>query len=199
MPSIRNTVDRLAAWRAGRSYVTLRFTVHKRLAPIVEPLIERLLPFDDDGETYRCSIIQWTLNERPVLHTHRGVVSTLRVDGPLQDAGHTSFPLGGLIEAPHVTAHLDPIAARRLDSRLQDAIDGVIQGWIVEHGLYDEPRPRREIDRPKADQEAKAVIAAWVSDTAKATNFSDDDMDRCCPSSAADTPCAACQEGSRHA
>jgi len=196
MPSIRNSVDRLAARLRGRSYVTLRFTVHQRLAPIVEPLIERLLPFDDDGETYRCSIIQWTLNERPVLHTHRGVVSTMRVDGPLQDAGQTSFPLGGLIEAPHVTAHLDPITARRLDSRLQDAIDGVIQDWIVEHGLYDQPRQRREIDRLKADREAKAVIAAWVSDT---TTTSHDDAGKCLSSFTADTPCAACREGSRHA
>ncbi len=181
MPSIRNTVDRLAAWLAGRSYVTLRFTVHQRLAPIVEPLIERLLPFDDDGETYRCSISQWTLNERPVLHTHRGVVSTLRVDGPLQGAGRTCLPLGGLIEAPHVTAHLDPIAARRLDSRLQDAIDEVVQNWIIEHGLYDQPRQHREIDRPKADREAKRIIAAWVSNTA------------------ADAPGEACREGSDHA
>ncbi|OJY68096.1 MAG: hypothetical protein BGP16_14585 [Sphingobium sp. 66-54] len=180
MPSIRNSVDRLAAWLAGRSYVTLRFTVHQRLAPIVEPLIERLLPFDDDGETYRCSISQWTLNERPVLHTHRGIISTLRVDGPLQNAGGTCLPLGGLIEAPHVTAHLDPIAARRLDSRLQDAIDEVIQNWIVEHGLYDQPRQRREIDRPGADREAKRIIAAWVSDTT------------------ADTSRAASREGADH-
>lgn len=181
MPSIRNTIDRLAAWLAGRSYVTLRFTVHQRLAPIVEPLIERLLPFDDDGETYRCSISHWTLNERPVLHTHRGVVSTLRVDGPLQDAGGTYLPLGGLIEASHVTAHLDPVAARRLDSRLQDAIDRVIEEWIVEHGLYHQPRQRREIDRPVADREAKRIIAAWVSDTT------------------ADTSRATSQEGSDHA
>ncbi|MHA6767866.1 hypothetical protein [Sphingobium ummariense] len=181
MPSIRNTVDRLAAWLAGRSYVTLRFTVHQRLAPVVEPLIERLLPFDDDGETYRCSISQWTLNERPVLHTHRGIVSTLRVDGPLQNAGGICLPLGGLIEAPHVTAHLDPIAARRLDSRLQDAIDRVIEEWIAEHGLHDQPRQRREIDRPEADREAKAMITAWVSDTT------------------ADAPCEADPEGSDHA
>jgi hypothetical protein len=181
MPSIRNTIDRLAAWLAGRSYVTLRFTVHQRLAPIVEPLIERLLPFDDDGETYRCSISHWTLNERPVLHTHRGVVSTLRVDGPLQRAGGSYFTLGGLVEAPHVTAHLDPIAARRLDNRLQDAIDRVIEEWIIEHGLYDQPRQRREIDRPRADREAKRIIAAWVSHAT------------------ADAPGEACREGSDHA
>lgn len=181
MPSIRNTIDRLAAWLAGRSYVTLRFTVHQRLAPIVEPLIERLLPFDDDGETYRCSISHWTLNERPVLHTHRGVVSTLRVDGPLQDAGGSYFPLGGLIEAPHVTAHLDPIAARRLDNRLQDAVDRVIEEWIIEHGLYDQPRQRREIDRPKADREAKRIVTAWVS------------------GATVDASGEACREGSDHA
>ncbi|MHA6769782.1 hypothetical protein [Sphingobium ummariense] len=101
MPSIRNIIDRLA----GRSYVTLRFTVHQRLAPIVEPLIERLLPFDDDGEAYRCSISHWTLDERPVLHTHRGVISTLRVDGPLQDAGRTCLPLGDLSK-PRMSPHI---------------------------------------------------------------------------------------------
>ncbi|WP_293983595.1 hypothetical protein [Sphingobium sp.] len=180
MPSIRNTVDRLAARLRSRSHVTLRFTVHQRLAPMVEPLIERLLTFDDDGETYRCSISHSMLSERPVLHSHRGVISTLRVDGPLQDAGRTCLPLGGLIEGPHVTAHLDPIAARQLDNRLQDAIDEVIQNWIIEHGLYDQPRQRREIDRPKADREAKRIIAAWVSDAT------------------ADASGEACREGSDH-
>lgn len=181
MPSIHNTIDWLAARLRSQSHVTLRFTVHQRLAPMVEPLIERLLPFDDDGETYRCSISHWILDERPVLHTHRGVISTLRVDGPLQDAGRTYLPLGGLIEAPHLTAHLDPITVRQLDRRLQDAIDEVIQNWIIEHGLYGQPRQRREIDRPRADREAKRIIAAWVSDAT------------------ADASGEACREGSDHA
>jgi hypothetical protein len=191
MPSIRNSVDRLAARLRGRSYVTLRFTIHQRLAPIVEPVIERLLPFNDEGETYRCSISHWMLDERPVLHTHRGVISTLRVDGPLQNAGETYLPLGGLIEAPHVTAHLDPLAARQLDNRLQDAIDRVIEDWVVEHGLYEQPRQHREIDRTRADREAKRIIAAWVSDAERLITVSDH--------TSADTPCAVCREGSDHA
>lgn len=166
MPSIRNALDRLAARLAGRSYVTLRFTVHARLAPIVEPLIERLLPFDDDGETYRCSIAQWTLNERPVLHVHRGEVSTFRVDGPLQTMDGLYFPLGGLIESPGVTAHLNPIEARRLDCFLNGVIEQTIRGWIIAHCLDDQPRQRREIDRSKADREARKIIAEYVAEVA---------------------------------
>ncbi|MHA6769781.1 hypothetical protein [Sphingobium ummariense] len=57
----------------------------------------------------------------------------------------------------------------------------MIQNWIIEHGLYDQPRQRREIDRPRADREAKRIIAAWVSDAT------------------ADAPGEACREGSDHA
>lgn len=163
MSIFRRAMDRLAnrLW-AGRK-VTLRFTADYRIAGFTLPLIERLLLDNDDGETYRCSIAQWTLSERPVLRVHRGVVSTLRIDGPLQDADGACFPLGGLVEAPHVTAHLDPVAARRLDFRVQEAIDRTLQDWIIEEGLYDRPRQRREINRPKADREALAVLAQWAA------------------------------------
>src|SRR3546814_19252526 len=70
------------------------------------------------------------------------------------------LPLGGLIETPFVTAHLDPVEAQRLDSQVQEAIEQTIDDWICEHRLYDRPRARREIDRATADPEARAVIAS---------------------------------------
>jgi len=164
MSIFRRAMDRLANRLSAGRKVTLCFTADYRIAGFTLPLIERLLLDNDDGETYRCSIAQWTLNERPVLHVHRGVVSTLRIDGPLQDADGACFPLGGLVEAPHLTAHLDPVAARRLDFRVQEAIDRTLQDWIIEEGLDDRPRQRREIDLPKADREAHAVLAQWVAD-----------------------------------
>ncbi|WP_218647342.1 hypothetical protein [Sphingobium lactosutens] len=158
------TLDRLAdsLW-TGRK-VTLRFTADYRTACIALPLIKKLLAEGEDGETYRCSIAHWHLNERPSLYAHRGEVSTVRIDGPLQKAGTSYLPLGGLIESPGVTAHLDPVEADRLDRRVQEAVERAIRDWIVEHGLYDQPRPHREIDRRNADRAAREVIALWVTE-----------------------------------
>src|SRR3546814_19225272 len=73
------------------------------------------------------------------------------------------LPLGGLIETPFVTAHLDPVEAQRLDSQVQEAIEQTIDDWICQHRLYDRPRDRREIDHAKADQDTRAVLARWVA------------------------------------
>ena len=196
-------LDRLADLRWTGRKVTLHFTADYRIARVALPYIKRLLLDDADGETYRCSIAQWTINERPTLHVHRGVISTLRIDGPLQDADGAYFPLGGLIEAPHVTAHLDPVEADRLDDRVQEAIDRTLHDWIVEHGLYDQPRQRREIDRRKADREAHAVLARWVAERfAKQAALVQPDASsqpgNCCPGEPGDGLCEACQKGPDH-
>lgn len=164
MPIFHRALDRLAnfIWTGRKVY--LRFTADYRTACFAVPLINKLLAEGEDGETYRCSIAHWHSNERPPLHIHRGEVSTFRIDGPLQNAGTSYLPLGGLIESPGVTAHLDPVEANRLDRRVQEAVERAIHDWIIEHGLYDQQRHRREIDRRKADRAARAVIARWVTE-----------------------------------
>ena len=203
MSIFRRAMDRLAnrLW-AGRK-VTLHFTADYRIAGFTLPLIERLLLDNDDGETYRSSIADWTFNERPSLHIYRGELSSLRIDGPLQKAGVSYLPLGGLIESPGVTAHLDPVEAHRLDALVQAAIEKTILHWIIEHRLYDQPRQRREIDRREADREACAVIARWVAEhfAKPVTDSLSDDSDRpagCCCGKADGSLCDACQKGSDH-
>ncbi|WP_336950708.1 hypothetical protein [Sphingobium aromaticivastans] len=164
MPIFHRTLDRLADFIWKDRKVTLRFTANYRTACFAVPIIKKLLADSEDGETYRCSIAHWNLNERPPLYIHRGGVSTVRIDGPLQNAGTSYLPLGGLIESPGVTAHLNPVEADRLDRRVQEAVERTIHDWIIEHGLQDQPRVRREIDRRKADRAARAVIARWVSE-----------------------------------
>lgn len=164
MSIVNRALDRLADFIWTGRKVTLRFTAEYRTACFSLPLIKKLLAEDEDGETYRCSIAHWHQGERPPLHIHRGEVSTLRISGPLQNAGTSYLPLGGLIESPGVTAHLDPVETNRLDRRVQEAVERAIRDWIIEHGLYDQPRARREIDRRKADREARAVIARWVAE-----------------------------------
>jgi hypothetical protein len=204
MSIFRRLMDRLAhrLW-AGRK-VTLRFTADYRIAGFTLPLIERLLLDDDDGETYRSSIAQWMLDERPSLHTYRGELSCLRIDGPLQKAGMSYLPLGGLIEAPGVTAHLNPVEAHQLDGRVQEAIEKTILNWIIEHGLYDQPRQHREIDRHKADREARVIIARWVADhfAKPMTDALPDRSDRpyeCCSGELGGSLCDGCRKGSDHA
>lgn len=203
MSIFHRALDKLAdfIWTARK--VTLRFTTDYRTACSALPLIERLLADDEDGETYRCSIAHWTINERPPLHIHRGTISTLGIHGPLQNAGSTYLPLGGLIEAQHVAAHLGPVEADRLDRRVQEAIDRTLHDWIMEHSLYDQPRECREIDRREADKEARSVIARWVADhtTKPATDaMSDasDQSDECCSGEPDDGLCEACQKGPEH-
>lgn len=201
MSILHRVLDRIADWRWTGRNVTMHFRAEYRIARVTLPLIQRLLADDRDGETYRCSIAQWVINERPTLHVHRGMISTLRIDGPLQDADGAYFPLGGLIEAPGVTAHLDPIEADRLDDRVQEAIDRTLREWIVEHGLYDQPRQHREIDRRKADREAHAVLARWVAEqsTKPATdtlpNPSPDSARDCCSGEPLPGLCALCGKG----
>lgn len=204
MSIFRRALDRFADFRWTGRKVTLHFTADYRIARFTLPLIKRLVADDDDGETYRCSIAQWTIDERPPLHIHRGEVSSLRIDGPLQNAGMSYLPLGGLIESPGVTAHLDPVAADRLDRRVQEAVERTIRDWIAEHGLYDQSRQRREIDRPKADREARAVIAQWVAEHSakQATDAIPNASNRpgdCCFNEAAGALCHACRKGPDHA
>lgn len=204
MSIFRRAMDRLAnsLW-AGRK-VTLRFTADYRIAVFTLPLIERLLWDNDDGETYRCSIAQWTLNEPPSLRIYRGELSSLRIDGPLQKAGMSYLPLGGLIEAPGVTAHLNPVEAHQLDGRVQEAIEQTILDWIIEHGLHDQPRQHREIHRRKADREARIIIARWVADhfakpmTDTLPNGSDRPCD-CCSGEPGGSLCDGCRKGQDHA
>ena len=204
MSIFHRALDRLADLRWAGRKVTLHFTADYRIARFTLPLIKRLLADDEDGETYRCSIAQWTINERPPLHVHRGVVSTLRIDGPLQSAGTSYLPLGGLLEAPHVTAHLDPVEADRLDGRVQEAIDRTLHDWIVEHRLYDQPRQRREIDRREADREARSVIARWVAEhwprpVTDAMPDASGEPGDCCSGESDAALCEACRKGSDHA
>ncbi len=204
MSIFHRVMDRLAHHLWGGREVTLHFTADYRIARFTLPLIERLLADDEDGETYRSSIAHWTLNERPSLHIHRGEVSSLRIDGPLQKAGVSYLPLGGLIESPGVTTHLDPIEAHRLDGLVQAAVERAIRDWIIEHGLYDQPRQRREIERPKVDLEARAVIARWVAEhfakpPAEAKLNTTDRPGDCCSGEPDGSLCHACRKGSDHA
>lgn len=204
MSPFRKAADRLADILHPRRKGNLHFAPEQRIARIARPLIERLLRDDDDGETYRCSIAQWTLNERPSLHIYRGELSSLRIDGPLQKAGMGYLPLGGLIEAPGVTAHLNPVEAHQIDERVQKAIEQTILHWIVEHGLYDQPRQHRDIDRRTADRDARIIIARWVADhfakpmTGALTNGSDRSCD-CCSGESGGSLCDGCRKGSDHA
>lgn len=203
MNIFHRALDKLADFLWTDHIVTMHFRADYRTARFALPLIQRLLADDEDGETYRCSIAQWTINERPPLHVHRGVISTLRIDGPLQNAGYSYLPLGGLIEAPQVTAHLNPVAADRLDRLVQEAIDRTLQDWIREHGLYDQPHQCREINRREADLQAHAVIARWVTDhaTKAATDAlpnASDHPGECCFDEPGDGLCEGCRKGPDH-
>lgn len=204
MSIFRRAMDRLADRLRADRKVTLRFTADYRIAGFTLPLIERLLLDNDDGETYRCSIAQWTFNERPSLRIYRGELSSLRLDGPLQKAGISYLPLGGLIEAPGVTAHLNPVEAHQLDGQVQEAIEQTILHWIIEHGLYDQPRQRREIDRRKADREARNITVPWVADhfAKPMTDALSNGSDRPCDCSSGEPGgglCDGCREGQDHA
>lgn len=159
MPIVRAMLD----WLHLGNRVTLRFRVHPRIAREALPLIEKLLADTPDGETYRFAIGFWRHAERPPLTVYPGDSSTCRIDGPLQAAARTYFPLGGLVETPYVTAHLTPFEAHALDQLLREAIERVIRAWTAEHELYDLPPAAPHLDRRTADREALVLIAHWAA------------------------------------
>jgi hypothetical protein len=159
MPIFHAALD----WLRPGNRVTLRFRVHPRIAREALPLIEKLLADTPDGETYRFAIGFWRHAVRPPLVVYRGDSSTCRIDGPLQAAARTYFPLGGLIETLGVTVHLTPFEANALDQRLRDAIERVIRAWVAEHELYDLPCLDLPFDRRTADREALVLIAHWAA------------------------------------
>ena len=159
MSIFRNGMARLGLplFQGGR--VTLRFCMTARIARYLAPLIGKLAADDPDGETYRCAIAAWQHSKRPPLAIYQGDLSTCRIDGPLQNAGRHYLPLGGLIETPGVTAHLNPVEAEALDRHLRAAIDRTIRAWVADHELDGLPPVSPDIDRPAADREALALIA----------------------------------------
>ena len=58
---------------------------------------------DEDGDTFRNSLIPWRWAQRPPIAIYRGDVSTCRIDGPWQVADDHWLPLGGLIVTSGVT------------------------------------------------------------------------------------------------
>lgn len=159
MPIFRNGRPRLGLplFQGGR--VTRRICMNARIARYLMPFIEKLAADDPDGETYRCAIAAWQHSKRPPLAIYRGTLSSCRIDGPLQKAGRHYLPLGGLIETPGVTAHLNPIEAEALDGLLRAAIEQTIRAWVADHELDGLTPISPDIDRPAADREALALIA----------------------------------------
>ena len=135
------------------SLFALRWTA--RIAEYAAPLTERLIADTDDGGTYRAAIADWRSAERPPICIHSAEISTVRIDGPWQQAGDTSLPLGGLLLSPGVTAHLNPIEADALHRLIRKAIEREILKWIARYRRQDRrPVPakitaRRPIRQPE--------------------------------------------------
>jgi hypothetical protein len=158
MPSILNTLARLAARLSGRQRM-LRITADARIVRWVGPMIERLMADTPDGEVYQTALAELFVGERPPLRFHYGAVSTFRLDGPPQRAGDTMLPLGGLLLSPGVTAHLDPFEAGELDREVSAAIEQAILEYIARRRLQDLRPVPQQIDRATADPAAHELIA----------------------------------------
>jgi hypothetical protein len=174
MPIFCNAVEWLAEQFVLHDTVALRFRANARY---VAPLIGKLIADDRDGETYRCAVAHWTHAERPPLALYHGTSSFCRIDGPHQWVKDRSFPLGGLILSPGVTAHLNPLKARELHDHMQWAIERTIREWIGDHDLRDHPPIPEEIDRRQADREAKAMIADWAARQERSRPSADNDAE----------------------
>lgn len=162
MPTLLYPLIRLTTRLFGRR-VSIRYTMDARIAHYTTPLIERLIANTPDGETFRSSLVGWRDSERPLIRIYRAAVSTFRLEGPMQEAGDDLLPLGGLLLSPGVTAHLNPKEADELDELIRASIEQTILQWIDRHGLQDLPPVSPEVDRAKADPEARALIAEWVA------------------------------------
>jgi len=129
----------------------------------VVPLIQKMLQENEVGETYRGFLREWPRAERPLLVHYQGPISRCRIDGPSYSVNRQHFPMGALIESPGVTAHLNPVEAREINERMQDAIERVILDWIAEHDLHSLRRIPSAVDRSTADPQAIKFIQDWMS------------------------------------
>ena len=175
MSIFHRALDRLADFIWTGRKVTLRFTAEYRTACYALPLIKKLLAEDEDGEAYRVALIDWHRAERPPLALYHGTSGFCRIDGPRQWVEDYSLPLGGLILSPGVTAHLNPFEARELHDHMKWAVEQAIWAWVADHNLDALPPVPVEIDRGKADREAKAMIADWAARQERAHPVADDD------------------------
>lgn len=202
MSVFRKAMDRLADLLRHDRQITYRAIIDTRVAPYVTPLLDRIVADDEDGDTLRIALIPWQRGERPPIALYLGDLSTCRIDGPWQAAGDHSFPLGGLILSPGVTAHLNPFEAQALYKHMGKAIEDATVAWVRDHDLHSLRPVPEEIDRKLADRAAKAMIAAWVAGQRKAEPAPGDGIDRpddCCSDEAASVMCEACREGPDHA
>ncbi len=163
MSVFHRILDQIADWRWTDRKVNLRFVAEYRTACFALPIINAMLAEDEDGETYRAALTDWRRAERPPLALYQGDTSFYRSDGPRQWVKDRSFPLGGLIQSPGVTAHLDPFEARELQEHMECAIEQAIRQWVADHDLHDLAPVPETFDRRKADRKAKAKIAAWAT------------------------------------
>jgi len=202
MPVFREAVDRLADLLRGDRRITYRAYIHARTAPYVTPLLDKIVADDEDGDTFRNSLIPWRWAQRPPIAIYRGDVSTCRIDGPWQVADDLWLPLGGLIVTSGVTAHLNPFEAQALHKRMQQTIEDTTLAWVREHDLRSHRRGPEEIDRSVADPAAKAMILAWAfgqREVDATPDTSPADARDCCPGEGGDGLCAACRKGPDHA
>ena len=163
MSIFRRAMDRLADFIWLGRKVKLCFFVEYRTACYVAPLIRKMVAETNDGETYRTAIVEWHKAERPPLATYHGDTSFCRIDGPSQWVEDQSFPLGGLILSPGVTAHLKPFEAREINENIQRVIEKAILNWVADHNLRDAPPVPEAFNRRSADRKAKAMLAKWAS------------------------------------
>lgn len=199
MSVFRKAVDRLADLLRGDRRITYRASIDARLAPYIVPLLDKIVADDEDGDTFRNSLVPWLRAQRPPIAIYQGHVSTCRIDGPWQVAGRDWLPLGGLIVARGVTAHLDPFEAQALLKRMRRAIEDGIHAWVDEHDLHGRGHVPEEIDRWRADFAAKAVITAWVlnrcaADAMPSVGEASDSR----PGAAVATLCALCGKAVGH-
>jgi hypothetical protein len=155
-------IDRIFDFFLTGRKVKLCIYAEYRTACFLAPLLRKMAAETDEGETYRSNLIEWHKAERPPVAVYHGEVSSCRIDGPLQWIDSRSFPLGGLILSPGVTAHLNPFEARELQQHIRSVIEQAIVAWVTDHNLYDAPRPPEHFDRKKADRKAIAMLANWA-------------------------------------
>ena len=158
MPVFRKAVDRLADLLRGDRRITYRAYINALTAPYVTPLLDKIVADDEDGDTFRNSLIPWRWAQRPPIAIYRGNVSTCRIDGPWQVADDHWLPLGGLIVTSGVTAHLNPLEAQALHKRMQQAIEDTTLAWVREHDLRSHRRGPEEIDRSVSRAKESATI-----------------------------------------
>tara|TARA_R110000787_G_scaffold97895_7_gene201749 strand:- start:2297 stop:2827 length:531 start_codon:yes stop_codon:yes gene_type:complete len=134
----------------------------EKIAAEVQPLVDRLVQNNAQGESYRRTISHWLNFANPVDTIYSGNRNRLFVEGPRRRVGQLRFPTGGIFTVDGYMAHLNPVETLFLERRIKRAIETALREFKQSYDLKSHPGQIQTISNNK---HADHFINLWLERT----------------------------------